>query len=110
MSDDAILAELRKISDKLTSVLDAVARAESEVPEYMRRFVMYYHDIIHIREAHVQLGLDVPDHINHEIERVSDRMKQLVDMEHNQGGTFHRVMEDMKKIGGMKYKHGRDRT
>ena len=110
MSDDnAVLEELRKITKQLASVLGAIEKAESEVPEYMRRFVMYYHDIVHIREAHVQLGLTPPKSIDYEIERCSDRMAQLVDSEHNQGGTFHRVMEDMMKIGGTKYKHGRAR-
>ena len=105
LDEQAVL--LKKIVDRLDSVCLAIIRAEQEVPEYMRRFTMYFHDMVHIQARYEELGLVMPTHIRSEIERASDRMRILLDRENNQGGTFYKIREEMDKEEGNLYKHMR---
>lgn len=104
-TQEAVLEELRKLNSKIGLVLDAVHKAEQEVPEYMRRFTMYYHDLYHIRLAYDEKGVPPPEHIMIELERAHDRMRHILDEENNQGGTFHRIRQQMDKMEGNKYTH-----
>lgn len=98
---------LEKISSKLNLVLTAIDKAESEVPEYIRRFTMFYHDMVHINWRYEEMGLTVPPWIKGEMERAHDRLKHLLDAENNQGGAFHKIRQEMDKIEGNKYRHFR---
>jgi hypothetical protein len=113
MSDEVLKALdeqtqiLKRIDEKLSAVCVTIIKAEQEVPEYMRRFTMYFHDIVHIQARYEELGLTMPPHLRSEIERASDRMKILLDRENNQGGTFYKIREEMEGAEGNKYKHFR---
>jgi hypothetical protein len=91
---ERISKEMTTIRIQLSSVLHSIKDAESEVPEKIRRYTMYYHDIVHIREAYVTLGIPVPKHIDQEIERSHDRFRQLLKNLHQDDGAFAKVRRE----------------
>lgn len=98
---------LEKIGHKLDALSGYVEKAESEVPEYIRRFTMFYHDIVHINWRYEEMGLQVPPWIRAEMERSHDRLKHVLEAENNQGGAFHKIRQEMDKMEGNKYTHFR---
>lgn len=115
MADDELLAAVRNMARDiqslktlLTSVVNSISAAETEVPEQMRRFVMYYHDIHDIKYIYEESGLIVPPYILREMERCDDRFRHLVeDGQHNDGGWINKVREDMTKRTGNRWDHSR---
>lgn len=109
MADDfvqgKILEVLKSIDAKLTMALRDLHSAEQEIPEYMRRFVTYYHDLMHIKWGYEEAGVPPPDHIMQESERAHDRMRLLVDRESSQGGKFHKIRQELHEEGGNRYNH-----
>src|SRR5437899_12708906 len=99
MTDDIDLAriakELSEIRRLLTGHVHAAREAEAEIPERMRRFANYFHDIVHIKGEYVSLGLKCPDYIEREMERRADRFRHLLDDLKAAGGTFEQVRRDM---------------
>jgi len=93
----AIVRELTKIRELLSDVVNAIRDAETEVPEKMRRFVMYMHDVHDIANMYRELGHDVPDYVMRELERCDDRYRQLLKELHTDGGTFEKVLREMSK-------------
>jgi hypothetical protein len=69
--------------------------AEMEVKEKMRRFTMYMHELHDISYMYEERGQAVPAHILRELERCDDRLRQLLEKEHMDGGTFERVRREM---------------
>jgi hypothetical protein len=102
-----IADELRIIRQQSTELIKAVRDAESEVPEKMRRFANYFHDIVHIKGEYVSLGLKCPDYIEREMERCADRFRHLLDDLHLDGGVFEKVRRDMAERHGNVYDHTR---
>ena len=102
-----MLKELKEINRKLDMLFGVIGEAEKEIPEYARRFVMYFHDLAHIRWVYEEKGMSIPRHIDHEIERCHDRYKKILERENNQGGAFQRIAEEMASEGGTQYLHGR---
>ena len=97
-------AETRKHIQRF--VFAMVDGAEAEVPEFMRRFANYFHDIHDIRYMYEALGTPVPDHINREVERCSDRFLQLLKRDlHAPGGAFEKVRRDMAGYEDNRYDH-----
>jgi len=72
-----------------------VEHAEQEVPEYMRRFANYMHDIHDIRYMYEELGHPTPRWILREMERCDDRFRQLLEKLHAGGGTFEKIRREM---------------
>lgn len=113
MSDEANnqLADIRReLADirKLTSrAVNAMQEAESEVPEQMRRFANYFHDIVHIKGEYHSLGLKCPSYIDREMERCADRFRHLLEDLHADGGAFEQVRRDMAQRPGNVYDHTR---
>lgn len=105
------LADIRReLADirKLTSLaVNAMQEAESEVPEQMRRFANYFHDIVHIKGEYHSLGLVCPSYIDREMERCADRFRHLLEDLHNDGGAFEKVRRDMASRPGNLYDHTR---
>ena len=50
----------------LSTVANAMTNAESEVPERMRRFAMYMHDIHHIMWMDHENGQEPPEYVKTE--------------------------------------------
>ncbi len=113
MNDEATLL-LKRMSDdikiirvQLTEVMMHIRDAESEIPEKMRRFANYFHDVVHIKGEYVSLGLKAPDYIDREMERCADRFRHVLDDLHSDGGVFEQVRRDMAERPGNRYDHTR---
>lgn len=90
-----IARELTDIRKQLNRGLFGMHEAEKEVPEWMRRFANYYHDIVHIKGEYVTLGLPVPRWLDAEMERCHDRMNQALHDLHHDNGAFEKVRRAM---------------
>ena len=95
------------IRSMLTEVINHITEAESEVPEKMRRFIMYAHDVHDISHMYEERGLPVPEHVRREMERVDDRYRHLLEDLHSDDGTFEKVRQEMTKREGNRWEHGR---
>lgn len=102
MSDD-----IHMIRTMLGHVLGAVREAESEVPEKMRRFANYYHDVVHIKGEYVSLGITPPKFIDEEMERCHDRMRQVLKDLHTDGNAFEKIRREMAKDPENRFDHTR---
>lgn len=90
-----IARELKTIREGVGKALFAMGEAEKEVPEKMRRFMNYFHDVVHVKGEYVTLGLQPPREIDAEMERNHDRARQLLHDLHSDGGHFEKVRRDM---------------
>lgn len=99
--------ELKTIRELATKAVFAMVEAEAEIPEKMRRFANYFHDVVHIKGEYVALGIQPPKYLDREMERCADRYRHLLDDLHLEGGTFDKVRRDMAERPGNKYDHTR---
>ena len=102
-----IAQELGQIRQGMTTVLFYIRDAESEIPEKYRRFVNAFHDVHDIQWAYHENGLDVPDHISREIERLHDRYRQILSVMNQEDGPIGKVRRDMASDPMNKYDHTR---
>jgi hypothetical protein len=84
-----------------------VENAEQEVPEFMRRFANYMHDLHDIRYMYEELGHPTPLHMLREMERCDDRFRQLLHRLHTDGGAFEKVRRDMASDPDNRWDHTR---
>ena len=99
--------ELKLIRELLVTVVHAIRDAEAEVPEKMRRFMNYMHDVHDVKFMFEELGHPVPAYINRELERLDDRYRQLLEELHLEGGTFEKVRREMAKDPNNRWDHTR---
>lgn len=99
--------DIQAMRSMLTQVINSIADAESEVPEKMRRFVMYYHDIHDMVVMYESHGSQAPAHLRQEMERCDDRYRHLLEDLHTDGGTFEQVRRDMTQRGGNRWDHSK---
>lgn len=97
--------DMRAIRLDMQKVINYMVDAEAEVPEKMRRFIMYYHDMHDIMNLYVEHGHEVPAYILREVERCDDRLRHILKDLHENGGTFDKVRRDMTERGGNRYDH-----
>lgn len=102
-----IARELRTIRELVGKVIFAIHDAESEIPEKMRRFMNYMHDIHDIKFMYEELGHPIPQHLARELERCDDRYRQLLEGLHTDGGTFEKVRREMAKDPNNRWDHTR---
>jgi hypothetical protein len=102
-----IRRELKTIREMMTTVVFAIREAESEVPEKMRRFVMYMHDIHDISYMYTEMGHEPPEWIKREMERCDDRFRQLLTESHSDGGAFEKVRRTMAEDPLNRWDHTR---
>lgn len=95
--------DMRELVRHIRDVVRYMKEAESEVPEKMRRFIMYFHDMHDLRDLYHQAGVEPPGHILREIEKCSDRLKHLLDELYTDGGAFEKVRQEMTKKEGNRY-------
>ena len=111
MTDESELTNIRRelkiIREQLSKVVNYMVEAESEVPEKMRRFIMYMHDIHDIKNLYDEHGLAVPSHVLREVERCDDRLRQLLTELHTDGGAFEKVRREMAKDTDNRWDHTR---
>jgi len=104
---ERIARELKTMRELMSINVNASREAESEIPEKMRRFANYYHDIVHIKGEYVSLGLVAPAHVDREMERCDDRFRQLLKELHLDGGTFEKVRREMAEDPENRWDHTR---
>ena len=96
---------------KLTSELVSFARdAEAEVPESLRRFGNYYHDVHDIKYMHEEVGVHPPQHILNEIERLDDRYRQILKEHNTDGGSIEKIRRQMAEDADNRYDHTKQLT
>jgi hypothetical protein len=112
---DRIIALLERIAREQKTVRELTSKfvyamienAEQEVPEFMRRFANYMHDLHDIRYMFEELGSPVPIHILREMERCDDRFRQLLNKLHTDGGAFEKVRREMAADPDNRWDHTR---
>ena len=104
---ERIAGDIKILREQLGKVITYMVDAESEVPEKMRRFVMYMHDMHDVKNMYQELGLEVPDYVMREVERCDDRLRQMLKEQHSEGGTFEKVRREMAKDTENRWDHTR---
>jgi hypothetical protein len=112
---DRIIALLERIAREQKTVRELTSKfvyamienAEQEVPEFMRRFANYMHDLHDIRYMYEELGHAPPVHILREMERCDDRYRQLLTKLHTDGGAFEKVRREMAADPENRWDHTR---
>ena len=111
MSEETFAKQIAKaikvIRDLLSKYVNAQHEAESEVHEKMRRFAMYMHDMHDIKNLYVEHGVEVPTHISCELERCDDRLRQLLNEAHTDGGNFVMLRREIAKDTDNRWDHTR---
>jgi hypothetical protein len=102
-----IAQELKTIRELTSKALYAMGEAEAEVPEKIRRFMQYFHDLHDIKFVYEEHGSPVPPYISRELERCDDRYRQLLDTLHTDGGAFEKVRRDMAQDPNNRWDHTR---
>ena len=102
-----IARELKTIREGVGKALFAQHEAETEIPEKIRRFMQYFHDLHDIKFVYEEHGSPVPPYISRELERCDDRYRQLLDTLHTDGGAFEKVRRDMAQDPNNRWDHTR---
>lgn len=103
----------RELTDqrKLLSELVRFMRdAEAEVPESLRRFANYFHDLHDIKYMYEEHGMEPPMHVKQEIERLDDRYRQILKQHNTDGGAIERIRAEMASDPENRYNHTRELT
>lgn len=104
---ERIAQDMKQVRQMMTRVITAITDAESEIPEKMRRFIMYMHDVHDVSYMYEERGHQVPEHILREMERCDDRYRQLLKELHLDGGAFEKVRREMAKDPLNRWDHTR---
>src|SRR6266403_1626546 len=99
--------DIKLVRTMMTEVIKYIRDAESEIPEKMRRFIMYMHDVHDIINLYHENGHPPPQHVLREMERCDDRYRQILDEMHKDGGTFEKVRREMAKDPLNRWDHTR---
>jgi hypothetical protein len=99
--------ELKTIRELVSKVVNYMIDAESEIPEKMRRFIMYMHDVHDIIHLYHENGQPAPPYILREMERCDDRYRQLLEELHAEGNAFEKVRREMAKDPLNRWDHTR---
>lgn len=102
-----IARELKTIRENTGKALFAMHEAEAEIPEKMRRFIMYMHDVHDIVNLYHENGQPPPPHVLREMERCDDRYRQLLETLHTDGGAFEKVRSKMAEDPNNRWDHTR---
>lgn len=110
-TDETELAEIRRelgtIRKLLSEGIKYLRDAESEIPERIRRFSHHAHSIHDIKYMYEELGIAVPQYLRTEIERIDDRLRQLLAEEYAEGGTIAKVRREMASDPNNRFEHTR---
>lgn len=104
---ERIAKELKTIRELVSTAVGAIHEAESEIPEKMRRFVMYMHDVKDIFNMYHESGQQAPTWVRAEMERCDDRFRQLLTEAHTDGGAFEKVRREMAEDPNNRWDHTR---
>lgn len=104
---ERISREMTTIRELVSKAVNALTEAESEVPEKMRRFIMYMHDMHDVKNLYDEHGLACPAWVLREVERCDDRLRQLLEGLHTDGGAFEKVRREMAEDPLNRWDHTR---
>lgn len=102
-----IARELKTVRELLGAIAISLSKAEEEIPERMRRFANYVHDVNAICYMYEERGLKVPTHVHREMERCDDRYRHMLEDLHAPGEAFDKVRRDMAARGDNVWDHTR---
>lgn len=98
------LTTLRKLNSEMVKFM---RDAEAEIPESLRRFANYMHDIHDIRYMYEEAGTSVPSHVAEELRRCDDRYRQVLKTLHTDGGALEKIRREMASDPENRYDHTR---
>lgn len=90
-----IARELAVLRQQNTELLHFMREAETEVPESLRRFANYMHDVHDIKYMYEEHGQPAPGHLVEEIQRVDDRYRQILKAHNTDGGAIEKIRREM---------------
>lgn len=99
--------DMQAVRGMVTEVVNYMKEAESEIPEKMRRFIMYMHDVHDIMHMYQETGQEPPEYVKAEARRCDDRYRHLLDDLNKDLGAFERVRQEMTKRAGNRWDHSR---
>ena len=102
-----IARDMKAMRTMMSEVVNYMKEAESEIPEKMRRFIMYMHDVHDVSYMYEERGLPIPAHIQREMERCDDRYRHLLQDLTTDTGVFEKVRQDMAQREGNRWDHKR---
>ena len=105
-----IYRELVTIRKQNTEMVGFMRDAEAEVPESLRRFANYYHDIHDIKYMYEEHGVKPPKHVIEEIERLDDRYRQILKSHNTDGGVIEKIRREMAEDPDNRYDHTKQLT
>lgn len=101
------LTQLRKLNSELVKFM---RDAETEVPESLRRFANYFHDLHDIKFMYEEHGQPPPDYVRSEIERCDDRYRQILKEHNSDGGAIEQIRRKMAEDPNNRYDHTKQLT
>jgi hypothetical protein len=105
-----IMRELVTMRKQNTEMLSFLRNAEAEVPESLRRFANYMHDVHDIKFMYEEHGSPPPKHVLEEIERLDDRYRQILKKHNTDGGAIEKVRREMAGDEDNRYDHTKQLT
>jgi hypothetical protein len=105
-----IARELTVMRQQNTELLKFFRDAEVEVPESLRRFANYFHDVHDIKYMYEEHGQRPPQHILDEIERLDDRYRQILKRMNEGGGAIEKIRREMADDVENRYDHTKQLT
>ena len=105
-----IAADMKVMRQLLSEGLRYLRDAESEVPESLRRFMNYAHDVHDVKYMYEELGQPVPKHLLDELQRVDDRYRQVLKTMHSEGGALEKIRREMAEDPENRWDHSRQLT
>lgn len=100
-----ISRELITIRKQNTELLGFYRDAEKEVPESLRRFGNYFHDVHDIKYMYEEHGQAVPPYIMSEMKRLDDRYRQILKAMNTEGGAIEKIRREMAADTQNKFQH-----
>jgi hypothetical protein len=102
-----IAADIKLMRQQFTELNRYIREAESEVPEKLRRFGNYFHDIHDIKFTYEEVGQKPPTHLLDELERLDDRYRQILKEMNSDGGVLEKVRREMASDPENRWDHTR---
>lgn len=102
-----IARELTQIRQQNTELLRFARDAETEVPESLRRFANYMHDVHDIKFMYEEHGSKPPKHTLDELERLDDRYRQILKGHNTDGGAIEKIRREMADDPDNRYDHAK---
>lgn len=105
-----IAQDLKIMRVQMTELLKFHRDAETEVPESLRRFANYMHDVHDIKYMYEEHGMRPPQHVLDEIERLDDRYRQILRTHNTDGGAIEKIRREMAGDKDNRYDHTKQLT